>query len=198
MLPDFNEPNIGSMKYVDFSGIIGCRSSLSDSKVIGIVKPWVSMPESPINLDCDVVVRQKEVHTCVESSCTNISNPELMNIIDSNGCQFVGDYIFDFGDSVDFSTGNVFRGDFGQFSDGIFTVPIGSIFSSGFPDFFSNFATLGIINDGCKLIGSCDNSGGDSARHGFVFTGGSAAGQRWTSPPPPPKPPANGKDGEPP
>ncbi len=72
-------------------------------------------------------VRQIEIATSEISSGNGVSDSELMNKVDIKKSEFIGDFIFDFGNSVDFPAGNIEGRRFGQFDSGFFTVPVGSV-----------------------------------------------------------------------
>lgn len=170
MLPNFVESNIKRIQYRDFSSISGLCSDLSRCETVPIIKSGIAMPESSINFDGNIEVRQIEVNGCTISSSFDISDSVLVNKIDSSGSKFIGNYIFDFGDSVDFTADNFFSGNFGEFSSGFFSVPIRSIFSSCFPDSESDFP-FPIFRDGVFDVVWCSNNvRNNSVGHSFALT----------------------------
>ena len=170
MLPDFYEGDIKRIQYRDFSFKSSLCSDLSRCETIPIIKSRVAMPESPIYFDGNVEVREIEIDRSTVSSSFYIPDTALRDKIDANGSKFIGNFIFDFGNSIDFTADDVFGGNFGQFSYGFFSVPISSIFSSCFPNSGIDFP-FPIFRDGIPdIVWGSDNMGDDSFTHSFALT----------------------------
>jgi len=170
MLPNFYESDIKRIQYSDFSFKSSMCSDLSRCETIPIIKSRVSMPESPIYFDGNVEVREIEIDRSTVSSSFHIPDTILRDKFDANGSKFIGNFIFDFGNSIDFTADDVFSGNFGQFSYGFFSVPISSIFSSCFPNSGMDFP-FPIFRDGVPdIVWGSDNMGDDSFAHSFTLT----------------------------
>jgi len=170
MLPDFNESNAKRIQYSSFSFKSGLCPDLSRCESIPAIKSRVAMPEGSIHFDSDIEVRKIEIDRSTVSSSFPISNTVLMDKVDSNGCKFIGNFIFDFGDSIDFTADDVFSGNFGQFSNGFFSVPISSIFSSCFPNLGVDFPFPIFRNGILDIVWGSNDMGNDAVGHSFAFT----------------------------
>lgn len=170
MLPNFMESDIKRLQYKDFSVISGLCSDLSRCETIPIIKSGVAMPKSSVDFYSDIIIREEEINRSAISTSFDISDSVLVNKFDSKGSKFVGNFIFDFGDSVDFTTDNFFRGNFGQFSSGFFSVPISSIFSSCFPNSMGDFP-FPIFRDGIfDVVWGSNHVGNHTFSHSFALT----------------------------
>ena len=170
MLPNFMESDIKRLQYKDFSVISGLCSDLSRCETIPIIKSGVAMPKSSVDFYSDIIIREEEIDRSAISTSFDISDSVLVNKFDSKGSKFVGNFIFDFGDSVDFTTDNFFRGNFGQFSSGFFSVPISSIFSSCFPNSMGDFP-FPIFRDGIfDVVWGSNHVGNHTFSHSFALT----------------------------
>ena len=171
-LPYLDKGDILLFKYSDFVRIFSQCSDLTLIKSFSVIEPWVSMPKSTINFNCDIPIREVEVKDSTESSSEGISNHILVDKIDVQGHKFIGDYIFDFGDSIDSSFSNLSSSNLGEFSFGSFSMPISSIFNSGNPslsgDLLFPFERDGVFD----IIWDRNNSRSDSFSSSFVLTGG--------------------------
>jgi site-specific DNA-methyltransferase (adenine-specific) len=170
MLPDFNESNAKRIQYSSFSFKSGLCPDLSRCESIPVIKSRVAMPEGSIHFDSDIEVRKIEIDRSTVSSSFPISNTVLMDKVDSNGCKFIGNFIFDFGDSIDFTADDVFSGNFGQFSNGFFSVPISSIFSSCFPNLGVDFPFPIFRNGILDIVWGSNDMGNDAVGHSFALT----------------------------
>ncbi len=170
MLPNFHEGDIKRIQYRDFSFKSGLCSDLRRCETIPVIKSRVAMPESPVHFDSNIEIGEIEINRSTVSSSFAIPNTMLMNKFDTNGSKFIGNFIFDFGNSIDFTSDDVFSGNFGQFSYGLFSVPISSIFSSCFPNSGTDFP-FPIFRDGVfDIVWGSNYMGDDSFSHSFALT----------------------------
>ncbi len=171
MLPKFNEKNTKRVKYSDLSLVSIESSDLSGFETINTIEPFVGVPESTINLNGDIKIRKEEIERSAISSSFNIPNTVLVNKTDIKGSKFIGNYIFDFGNSIDFTTNNVLSGNFGQFLPSGFSVPISSIVSSCFPNLLSDYP-FPFYRDGIlDFIWTDDDTRTNATSSGFILTG---------------------------
>lgn len=169
MLPQFDDGNTKSVQYSDFSAVCGSGSELGNTEVVPIIKSFVGVPECSINLDHNIEGWKEKIYTSTKTTIAS-SDGMLVDEINSEGSKFIGNYIFDFGDSVDFSTCDILRGNFGQFSSGFFRVPIGSIFSAFFPDSSGYFLSSDCRNGIFDLVWSNNQSRDIPLASGLIMT----------------------------
>lgn len=176
MLPNFHHSDLQKVKYSDFVSVLLQGSDLGRFEVLPCIKSWIGMPESAVNLHGDIKVSQKEVNTSAVSTGCRVPDCILSNEADTVISKNIGNYILDFGDSVDFAGSNIFSGYFGEYSNGFFRMPIGSILTplnpvSGTELLFS------LKRDGIDdIIGISANSWGDAFPPGCILTSGAAEG----------------------
>lgn len=172
VFPNFNEFNIKRTKYSDLVKISLQGSDLSGAEVMNVIKPFVCMPEGSVYFDGYLAVGDKEVETGRISSSYSIPDFELMDEADIKRPKYIGNYILDFGDSFDFSGGNVGSRNIGEASLGCFAMPIGSIFTTLFPISLGDNSPDVLRNWINDIIGVDDNSLGEALRASFVLASG--------------------------
>jgi len=171
MLPNFHKRDSPRVKYSELIGVLAKGSDLSGFEVLPIIKSFVGVPERPIDFDCNVEIRKKKVEAGDVSACFSISDSVLMDKVDAQGNKFVGNYVLNFGDSIDFSGGNVLSSNFGEFLLGGFGMPISAIKSPFFPNQSRDFPFF-VDRDGVDdIVWNNDFSGGNALGAGFVLTG---------------------------
>jgi len=177
MLPNLDKANPKRVKYSDFVSILREGSHLGGIESLMVIDSWIGVPESPVDFDCNIEIRQKEINTGDITASFNVSNAVLVDKVDSQGTKFIGNYVLDFGDSVDFSTGNVLTGNIGEFSPGGLCVPISSIRSAFLPQLERDFPFPVNRHGILDLIWSVDNSRSNPPSPGFVLTSRGAEDQ---------------------
>lgn len=174
MLPNFHKANSLRVKYSEFVGVLAESSDLSGFETLPIIKSFISMPESSIDFDCDIEIKKEEIKASDVSACFNVSDRMLVNKIDPQGNKFIGDYIFNFGDSINFAGGDILSSNFGEFLSGSFCMPISSIKSPFFPDQSGDFPFSGDRNGIDDIVWSHNFARGDSFGSGFILAGSGA------------------------
>ena len=170
VFPDFKEFNIQISKYSDLVRILSERPDLCWKKFSSIgIKPGVSMPESSIHFNGTIIERQIEINTSGESTSLGISNSELVDKVNIEKSQFVGDYILDFGDTFDFFSSNISGSNFGQFLDGCFTMPIISIETPGIPGAQSSLSLFSESSNFFDNIRFSNNSFSNAQSSSFIL-----------------------------
>jgi len=176
MLPNFHEGNRQLVKYSDFVSILLKGSDLRMFESIPCIEPWIGVPESSIDFNSNIKISKEEVKTAAISSSARVSDSILMGKGDVVGDKNIGNYIFDFGDSVDFTESDVVSSNFGKLDNGFFSMPISSVFAPFSPhggtDFFFPFnrhrVEYNILID--------NNSGSNPCNSGTILTSGGAEG----------------------
>lgn len=172
IFPNFKELDIKRIKYFDFLRILKESSFLGGEEVVNCIKSFISMPESSIDFNGDILIRDKEINTSTVSTSSNIPNSVLVDKGNAERGKYIGNYVFDFGDSIDFSRGDVLSRNFGEFSAGLFSVPISSILSSVFPHSLSD-GDLSLVGNGINdIVGLADDSFGKTPTPTFVLASG--------------------------
>ena len=171
VFPKFNQGDIEITKYSQLVSIL-CNSfdlrRFKDSS-IGI-ESWIGVPESAIDFNSDIVIRQKEIKASAESTSQRITDSELMNEFDTKESEFIGNFILDFGDSIDFPTCNSEGSHFGHLLQGFFTNYISSINFSGFPSLVSSQGEHVCGDDFMEDIRLVNNTLGQSESSTSVLT----------------------------
>lgn len=155
--PDFNEADAEFFEKVDLFGIALDGSPLSKRKVAAIIKSGIGVPKSTIDFNRGVVTRQEEIEASGESPFF-VSDDELVNKLDTEMGQFLGDYILDTRDMAELVSCDAISRDFAEFSAGCFAVPIALVspdFSEPLTRFLQTF-TPGFAD----IVGLCDDSFG--------------------------------------
>ena len=174
IFPQFKEFDTKSIKYSDFISILRNSPILNRQEVIGCIEPWVSMPESSINLNSNIEVRNEEINNADKSTCDTISDSVLVNEINVEGSQYIGNYVLDFGTDIDFSSSNISSCDFGEFSLSSFCMPISSICASFLPNELIDFRFPFFADRIDNFVGLADNSFSQTDGRTFVLTGSGA------------------------
>lgn len=169
--PNFDQLDSKFIKYSDLVFVLSQYSNLGYSEFISAIKSRVCMPIGSINFQSDIKIQQKKVDTGAITSGFIVSDPELGNKIDSNPSQFIGDFIFDFGDTLDLSALHSFDNGFGNFSPGFFTTSISSIGDSCFPSFQSPLPS-GLNRDRFNIVFFGANSFSETESPPFILTFG--------------------------
>jgi len=169
VFPNFNNGDIECFQYSELIRILLHSSNLRRFETVAGVESWVGVPEGAIDFNYDIKVRQIEITTGAESSSIGITNGKLMNEVDTEGSEFIGDFILDFGDAIDFPTSNSKGCCFGQFFSGLFTVPISSILAPCFPSLQSPDSPLLRSDDFVENIRLTDNTLSQSESSPFVL-----------------------------
>jgi len=134
VFPNLDKSDISGLKYSDLVRVSLQGSGLSRAKVLNVIKPFISVPESPVDFDCDIKSRDEEINASGVSACYNISNFELGKESDVKRYKYIGNYIFDFGNAFDFPGSDLRCGNIGEFGFSFFTMPISSVFAPCFPN----------------------------------------------------------------
>lgn len=171
IFPYFNKGDIKPSKYGDLLDILIASSDLRgfQSPSSG-VKSWVGVPECAINFNGNVVIRKKEINASNKPSGKVISNGVLVDEFDFKKAEFIGDFVFDFGDSVDSAACDVKGCDFGKFFDGSFFVPVGSIGNTCIPGLDSADSSVFQSDDFVKNIRLANDSFSETKPAAFVLT----------------------------
>jgi hypothetical protein len=171
IFPNFNKGNIEVGKYSQLVSILCKSSDLRRFKDASIgVESWIGVPESAVDFNSDIIIRQKEINTSTKSASIEISDSELVDKVDTKESQFVGDFILDFGDSIDFPISDLQGCNFGQLLSGLFAVPISSIGLPCTNDLLSNDSAIFGSDDFVEDIGRVDNTFSESERTPFILT----------------------------
>jgi len=169
VFPNFSNGNTPLSKYSELTRILIQGSDLRWFKEISVKESRVSMPESSVDFNNKIVVGEIEITASTESPGFWVTDSKLVDELDSKSSEFLGDYVFDFGNTVNSSISDVSRSDFGQLAFGLFCVPISSISAPLSPNFSGdlafNFNRTGILD----LIRFGDNSFRESKRPPFIL-----------------------------
>lgn len=134
VFPQFNKGDIKASKYSELVRILSNSSNLTLRKGGSAgIESWVGVPESSVDLNNNIEVRQIKINTGHKSPCLVTSNSELMDKTDIEKGEFIGDFILNFGDTLDFPTSDISRCNLGKLIDGIYTMPISAIESPSYP-----------------------------------------------------------------
>lgn len=133
VFPDFNEGDVEVTKYSELARVLGRSSDLSLGKVVGGVESWVGVPEGAVDFKADMVVRQVEITAGAETAGGRVADTPLVDEGNPKISQFIGDFVFDFRDSLDFPCSDIPGSNFGKALDCLFAVPISSLFNPSGP-----------------------------------------------------------------
>lgn len=172
VFPNIDEFNAQRIKYSDLIRICLEGSDLSMAEIFPVIKPFVGVPKSAVNFNSNVAIGDEKINAGAISASSYISDRVLMDKGNIDGGKYIGNYILDFGDSIDFSGSDVISGNFGKFDSGFFTMCISSIFSSGDPSIFPHDNPLGMRNGVNDIIGLRNDPLSKSSGSSFILTGG--------------------------
>lgn len=178
IFPDFNEGEIQVTQYSELIRILFQSSDLRGFKSGSIgVESWIGVPESAINLNYDIKIRQIEITATDKSTSNRTTNEELMGKGDFIESEFIGDFVLDFGDTTNFSYSDSLSCDLSQLSSGFFTTHISSICTSSFPGLQTGKSSVFSRDDFVKDIRLSDDTGGYTETPRSVLTSWRTKGQ---------------------
>ena len=146
VLPNLNEVDPALAQDIKLGGVPVCRATLRGGHLAGVIKAGIGVPESTVDLDCRVVLRQKEVNGGDIAPTGGVTDAELVNGIDAEGGEFLGDYILYLGDTREFARRNSGGGIFAELLSGGFAMPIVPLYVPGTPCPLSGLAAV-ILGD---------------------------------------------------
>ena len=174
VLPNLNEIDPALAQDIKLGGVPVCRATLRGGQLAGVIKAGIGVPEGSIDLDNRVVLRQEEVGGCNVAPAGGVTNAELVNGVDTEGGEFLGDYILYLGDTGEFARCNSGGGLFAEVLSSGFAMPIVSLYVPGTPCPLSGFAAVVLGNQGVGLandaLGQSCAASGVVARDGAVNT----------------------------
>jgi len=171
VFPNFNEGDIQIAQYSDLVRILFQSSDLRRFKgsTVGI-ESWVGVPESTINLNYDIKVREVEITTSNISARDRIADQKLGDKFNVMEPEFVGNFILDLGDAPNFPGSDILGCDFSELSLGCFGMLIRAISTTHLPNLECPDPSVFFGENFVKDIRLCNDSGGDSKSPRSILT----------------------------
>ena len=170
VFPDFNKGDIEISKYSELVRVLSQSSNLRRVEGVSVgVESWVGVPKGAVDFNYNIMMRQVEITTAAIPTGSKTSDSKLMNEGDVKGGEFVGDFIFDFGNAIDFPTSKSKGCSLGKFFSGLFTVPVSSILTPLGPNLQTDQPPFFKADDFLKHIRLSNDTLSEADRSPFVL-----------------------------